>query len=173
MKALYDLKEILEDEIKNMTKKGDITPQELEHAYKAVDIIKDIDTIEAMKDYGNDSYSMNNRGNSYNQSNEYSRGYSQGYSEAMNSMDGNSQQSSYARRGRDGDGDGKYSEDGSYNRGRDAQGRFTSRDGSYERGYSRHSEKEKMVQNLEMMMGTAQTEKEREAIRQCIEKLNQ
>ena len=40
MKALYDLKEILEDEVKNMTKKGDITPQELENAYKIADILK-------------------------------------------------------------------------------------------------------------------------------------
>ena len=51
-----------------------------------------------------------------------------------------------ARRGRDGDGDGRYSEDGSYRRGRDAMGRYTSRD-----GYSRHDDKEQMLQKINQM----------------------
>lgn len=54
---------------------------------------------------------------------------------------------SNARRGRDGDGDGRYSEDSSYRRGRDAMGRYTSREG----GYSGHEEKEQMMRQIEEM----------------------
>lgn len=167
MKALYDLKEILEDEVKNITKKGDITPQELEHAYKIADILKDIETIKAMKEAGEQG--------KYSQAYDYARdggSYDGGYSQRMYPMyfDGNSMDYSQARRGRDGDGDGRYSEDNSYRRGRDAMGRYTSRDGgSYE--YSRHGEKEHMIENLNKMMQSAGSEKEREAIRQCISKL--
>ena len=125
MQSLYDLCDMLDDELREIVKKGDISPTELDRAYKAVDIIKDIKTVEVMEEggYSNDGYS----GNSY-------RG-SYGY-------DGMSD----ARRGRDGDGDGRYSEDGSYRRGRDAMGRYTSRD-----GYSRHDDKEQMLQKINQM----------------------
>ena len=123
MNELYDLCETLKDDIKELNKKGDISPTELERAYKAVDIIKDIKTIEAMEDAG---YSND--------------GYSQRYYYDEPAM-------SRARRGRDGDGDGRYSEDSSYRRGRDAMGRYTSRDG----GYSGHEEKEQMMRQIEEM----------------------
>lgn len=126
MNELYDLCENLKDEIKELTKKGDISPTELDRAYKAVDIIKDIKTIEAMEDAGG-SYDS-----SYD---DYSRRYYR---------DGGM---SNARRGRDGDGDGRYSEDASYRRGRDAMGRYTSRDG----GYSGHDDKEQMMRQIEEM----------------------
>ena len=132
MNELYDLCENLKDEIKELNKKGDISPTELERAYKAVDIIKDIKTIEAMEDAGG----------SYDYSNDnYSRRmYRDGASNASyNSYDGMSN----ARRGRDGNGDGRYSEA----RGRDAMGRYTSRDG----GYSGHEEKEQMMRQIEQM----------------------
>ena len=45
MKALEDLKELIESEIKKINKKGDLTPAELESMSYAVDIIKDIDEI--------------------------------------------------------------------------------------------------------------------------------
>lgn len=49
MRVLEDMKEVLEDQLKKISKKGDaISPQELDNAYKAIDIIKDIATIEAM-----------------------------------------------------------------------------------------------------------------------------
>lgn len=123
MQSLYDLCDMLDDELREIVKKGDISPTELDRAYKAVDIIKDIKTVEAMEEsgYSNDGYS----GNSY-------RGSYDGMSDA--------------RRGRDGDGDGRYSEDGSYRRGRDAMGRYTSRD-----GYSRHDDKEQMLQKINQM----------------------
>lgn len=145
MNELYDLCENLKDEIKELNKKGDISPTELERAYKAVDIIKDIKTIEAMEeaggsydDYSNDNYSrrMYRDGasnNSYNSYNSYDPSYDGGRS--------------MARRGRDGDGDGRYSEDGSYRRGRDAMGRYTSREG----GYSGHEDKQQMMRQIEEM----------------------
>jgi len=127
---LYDLCETLKDDIKELNKKGDISPTELERAYKAVDIIKDIKTIEAMEDSG--------------YSNDYSR---DGQSNRMPYYYYDEPATSHARRGRDGDGDGRYSEDSSYRRGRDAMGRYTSRDG----GYSGHEEKEQMMRQIEEM----------------------
>jgi len=132
MNELYDLCENLKDEIKELNKKGDISPTELERAYRAVDIIKDIKTIEAMEEagYSNDGYSQ--------------RMYP-GYYYDEPGM-------SNARRGRDGDGDGRYSEDSSYRRGRDAMGRYTSRDGmSREPGYSGHEDKEHLMRQIEEM----------------------
>jgi len=138
MNELYDLCENLQDEIKELNKKGDISPTELERAYKAVDIIKDIKTIEAIGEASR----------SYNSYNSYDM-----------SMDGQSNRMPYpmyhydepgmsnARRGRDGDGDGRYSEDSSYRRGRDAMGRYTSRDD----GYSGHEEKEHLMRQIEEM----------------------
>jgi hypothetical protein len=57
MKELYDLCDKLKGEIRMINTKGDISPTELERTYKAVDIIKDIKTIEAMEDYSDDEYS--------------------------------------------------------------------------------------------------------------------
>lgn len=56
MEILYDLKDLVCEELDKINKKHDINPGELEIAYKAVDIIKDITTIEAMEEYG-DEYS--------------------------------------------------------------------------------------------------------------------
>lgn len=128
MNELYDLCENLKDDIKELNKKGDISPTELERAYKAVDIIKDIKTIEAMEEAGEHSYD----GGQSNRMPYYM------YDEPA---------TSHARRGRDGDGDGRYSEESSYRRGRDAMGRYTSRDG----GYSGHDDKEQMMRQIEEM----------------------
>lgn len=132
MNELYDLCDNLKDEIKELNKKGDISPTELERAYKAVDIIKDIKTIEAMEGAG-----YSNTGSSYADG-----GYSQrmypGYYYDEPGM-------SRARAGRDGDGDGRYSEA----RGRDAMGRYTSRDNMSRDGYSGHADKEQMMRQIE------------------------
>ena len=67
---------------------------------------------------------------------------------------------SYARRGRDGDSDGRYSEY-SYDRG--------SYDNSYR--YSRDGAKNAMVKQLEHMMNDSVSENERLAIMDCINKI--
>ena len=46
------MKEILEDQIKKIVKKGDISPQELDNLYKASAIVLDFETKEAMKKAG-------------------------------------------------------------------------------------------------------------------------
>lgn len=194
MKALEDLKEILEDQVKKITKKGDINPAELENVYKAVDIIKDIQTIDAMKKA--DEYSGEGERSPKGYSQEhYSRdGYSQRYMPPVmysydpvwnnphhedmggmamphrqDRMYANDGMSNDGRRGRDGDGDGRYSETGnSYRRGRDSRGRYTSRDGRY----SQEAGKERMIEKLEEMADEATSSKERNAIMQCIEKLD-
>lgn len=56
MDILYGIKDLLCEELDKINKKHDVTPSDLEMAYKAVDIIKDISTIEAMEEYG-DEYS--------------------------------------------------------------------------------------------------------------------
>lgn len=230
MEKYYDeFCEILDEQIKKIAKKGDITPQELDNVYKASAIVLDMETKKAMKkaEKGgseeqqmganaiNGGYSQRDSYNSYemrrgrnsNRSNEsYERGQSNHYPWFMYHDDGMSRGNSYspvwnqdmhdtkmmdemsndmgrnsynsyrgtydgmsnARRGRDGDSDGRYSEDGSYRRGRDARGRYTSRD----RGYSREAEKERMIDQLEEMMDNATTEKERKAIMRCIDKLD-
>ena len=206
MKALEDLKELLVDQIKRVTKKGDITPNELECMYKAVDIIKDISTIEAMEKaekeeekYAKDGYSRgrysrdgdmisNDMGNSQRYLPPYPMySYAPVWNTPQqqpnnnqnqnNEMNGNSNtnngMSNDGRRGRDADSDGRYSEDSSYRRGRDAMGRFTSRDG-YDNSnrYSRHSVKDRMIAKLEDMADDATTNRERNTIMQCIDKLD-
>lgn len=138
MRVLDDVCEMLEDEIKQIAKKDDITPSELDSVYKAVDIIKDIKTIEAMKDASEEGYS---RRPYYSYDGSYEGSYDSSYGSYDGSYDNYSRRGgegmSGARRGRDGDGDGRYSE----RRGRDAMGRYTSRDD----GYSRHGEDVQML----------------------------
>lgn len=92
MDSLYALKDLLCDEIGDIVEKNDITPTELERAYKAVDIIKDIVTIDAME---NSDYS-------YDDGMSYARGG--GYSNRRDSM------GRYSRNS------GRYSRNGGYSR---------------------------------------------------------
>lgn len=81
--------------------------------------------------------------------------------------------------------DGDWMTRGSYNRGSSYANRgkhyvrgHYSRDGysnrgySRESGYSRHDAKEQMMAQLEDMMGSVSNEREREAIRRCMEQLD-
>lgn len=158
MKVLFDIQDMLEDELKKISKKDDITAMDLENIYKMVDIVKDVTTIDAMQKAEKEGYSY-----ARDMSRDMSRGYSEDYANAYASY-----RSYDGRRGRDGDSDGRYSEDGSYRRGRDAMGRYTSRD-SYD-GYSGHG-KEDMIDNLKEMMRNARSEEERESYRKTIEQL--
>lgn len=167
MKELNEMKEVLTDQIKKISMKGDaISPQELDNAYKAVDIIKDIATIEAMEK-AEEREMMEGRSYDYSYGNStrpYFHMYPRGsYEGSYDSYDGRSMNrgsydgyqgggQSNARRGRDGDGDGRYSEDYSGRRGRDPQtGRYVSRDGSYD--YSGHDDmnKEQMKRKIQEM----------------------
>lgn len=65
MKVLDELCDVLEDELEDIVKSArnnGMSPDELVNAYKAVDIVKDITTIKAMKEaeyggYSRDGYS--------------------------------------------------------------------------------------------------------------------
>ena len=145
-----------------LTKKGEVTKESLDYFDKLTHSLKSLEYIMKSEDGGN-SY-----GYSRNYANEYS---GEGYSRARyrmpmggSSYGENSYESdaSYARRGRDGDGDGRYSERGhSMN--------YSERN-SYE--YSRHTAKEHMIQKLTDMMEDASTEEERKALKRCISQLS-
>ena len=80
MEIFEDLKDLLVHDIDDVVKKGNIDPSDYEGLCKAVKIYKDLSTIEAMEEYGEDEemyenpvsrsprYNMrmsNNRGSSY------------------------------------------------------------------------------------------------------------
>ena len=65
------VKEILEDQIKKITKKGDISPQELENLYKASAIVLDFETREAMKKAEEHGHAYGMEPHNNGQSNHY------------------------------------------------------------------------------------------------------
>lgn len=139
MHAMEELRKTLEKELEKIAAKGTINETDLAHIDKLTHSIKSIDTIMAMQEagYSEDAYPYYDGGNSY------ARGRRRD-SMGRYSRDGGY---SYARRGRDGDGDGRYYEDG------------------YSRGGS-------MREQLEMMMRDASNETEREALRRAMNQMN-
>ena len=57
MKVYYDIKDMLERELEQIADKRELTSNNLEIMDKVVDIIKDIETICAMREAGEDGYS--------------------------------------------------------------------------------------------------------------------
>lgn len=144
MKVYYDIKDMLEKELEQIADKRELTSNNLEIMDKMVDIIKDIETICAMKEASEE-----------------------GYSEMMpyymydDGMDG----TSYARgRGRYAKRDsmGRYSSESGYsNRGSyDSYAR-----GGRMGGYSREDSREHMVSELDRMEREATDEQQRNMIR--------
>ena len=142
MNILYKLCDKMEDELELLYKKQELTTVDLDNMYKMIDIVKDIKTVEAMKN-------AEEQGWSREYAREYSRGYEDDYANTR-AMNNNSRDDGY-----------------SYRRGRDSMGRYTSRDD----GYSRHGNDE-MIANLNTMMNNARTEQERENYRKTIEDLS-
>lgn len=122
-----ELKEMLKKELKEITRKGELSAGSLDTVDKLTHSLKSIETIIAM-----DGSSHRSSYNSYD--------------------------NSYARRGRDGDGDGRYSE-GSY---RNSQR-------SYE--YSRDGATKAMKRKLEEMLDEPVSENTRLALMDCLEKI--
>lgn len=127
-----NLMDMLEREVKEIESRGNLDPQSLDVLYKIALSIKAIDKHMFVLEGKEMSQ------NSY----------------AMS-------RASYARAGRDGDSDGRYSEDSFRSN--------QSRGGSYER--SRASSRDSMVQKLEGLMDAAHNEHERQIIMDCINKL--
>ena len=148
MKILYDFEDRMFDELEDICKEGKLTENDIAMAYKIVDIIKDIETIDAMKQYDS-GYS----GTGYSYANANMRGYSETWP-SMPPM--------YAREG----------QGNSNARGRDSMGRYTSRDSSYAGGYTGHDSKEGLIEELNRMMMNAHNDEERERYRRALEQLN-
>ena len=145
MKALYDLKDKLQDELDEIARKPEMGAGDLELVHKLTDTIKNIDKICALEEDGGYSEAGDYEGGSYNRGSSYAnRGkhYVRGHYSREGNMDGN------------------YS-----GRGRDSRGRY-SRDGN-----SRHDAKEGMMMQLGEMMESASTDRERDAIRRCMDQL--
>lgn len=111
MESLYRLKDLLCDQVEEIVAKNDITPTELDRVYKVVDVIKDICTIDAMEEVGEEyddemSYRGSYEGGGYS-------GRRGGYSRAGRSNRGSyegggySSRRGYSRAGRGGGG-GSY-----------------------------------------------------------------
>lgn len=167
-----NLRDMLEREVKDIEKKGELDVQSLDHLYKLMAAIKNTDKcIDYMK--------AEEGGMSNGMSNAYRRSYdNRSYDNMSNRMmpdwsydmsnDGMSNDGmSNARRGRDGDSDGRYNE--SRDNFRNSQDRGQSYENSY--GYSRDASKKKMVQKLETLMDDTMSEHERQAIMDCINKI--
>lgn len=165
MRVFEDMKEQLEDQLKKITKKGEaITPQELDNAYKAIDILKDIATIEAMERAEKEQEEMmqtSSRGYSMHypmMPDEYENTYARGGSSNAYARGGSSRDGGQSNTG---GGSYDYSEDYSSRRGRGQNGRYVSRDGSSNDSYA----------YLEEAMRSAASEAERDAIRQVMNKM--
>ncbi len=186
-----NLRDMLEREIGDIEKTRDLTKDSLDNLYKLTTSLKVVDKC-IMREEGEKEGGMSaeySQARGYNSRNSYNRG---SYDSRMmpvwsndgmsnnsygNSYDGQSMNypmnnsndmsnASYARRGRDGDSDGRYNEGQSRDNFRDN----SNRGGSY--GYSRDASRKKMVQKLETLMDDTMSDKERQAIQDCIEKID-
>lgn len=162
MKTYENLQGMLEREIAEIEKKKDLDPQSLDNLNKLMAALKN---TEKCMDYEEGGESYANR-----------RSYGRSYDRSYRSYDGMSNRMmpeyayddsmSMARRGRDGDSDGRYSEDNFRNRSYRGRGSYES---SY--GYSRDNSRKRMVEKLTTLMDDTMSEHDRNAIMDCIEKI--
>lgn len=146
MKVYNDLEMMLESELDKIVKKGDLTPNELEAAKKAVCLVKEIQEVKEMKMGSEEGY-LERGGNSYYYPMYFNRGNSSGRYGAINLANSR------------------------YNR--DMRGGRSSYDhNTYDDGRSGHSIQDRMVDRLESMMDEAASDYERQTITEWIEKLN-
>lgn len=151
MKTYENLRDMLDREVADIEKKGSLDPQGLDNLFKLMTTIKNIDKC-IDREQGGNSYSYG----SYRTMPHYAYG---NYYDGM----------SHARRGRDGDGDGRYNE--SRDNFRDSSYRgWESYENAYGR-YSRDKAKSKMVEKLTTLMDDTMSDHERNAIMDCIDKI--
>lgn len=143
MKNYESLRNTLCRELDEFAEKGELNTGDLDVIHKLTDTIKNTYKIEILEEGG------------YNRDMEYSRG---GEWEA--DMRGSyNRGNSYANRG-------QHYVRGHYSR--DGEG-----GGHSQRGYSREGGREEMLYKLQTMYENATNEKEREALRRCLEQMNQ
>lgn len=154
------LREMLEREITEIEKKGDLTEPSLDNLYKLMTALKYTDKC-IDREEGED-------GMSYGRSYANRRSYGRSYDMSSKMMPSWAYDSSYDRRGgRDNDNDGRYSEDNF--RGYSYRGRSNESGRSYE--YSRDDSRKKMVRKLETLMDDTMSDHERQAIMDCINRI--
>ena len=168
-----DLRDMLEREVKEIEKKGDLNVESLDNLYKLMTALKVTDKcIDREKGEHDGMVGDTSYGTYGHYGNRYSRddGMTHDYTTRRMphySMDVHHEMS----HAKDGDGDGRYNESrdnfrDNPNRG----GSHESYDGrSYE--YSRDASKKKMIQKLETLMDDTLSENERKAIMECINKI--
>lgn len=149
MHEMYELKEMLCDELAKITKKGELSAGSLDAVDKLTHSIKSIETIIAMDEY----------------------------SEEGGSYEGGSYES-YARGGRGGNrGGGNRGRSNARGRSRDSMGRYSgeySNRGSYaRRGYSRDEEMENLKMGLQELLEDAESEEERKMIRKWLKSVEE
>lgn len=127
MHKLEKLRDMLCEELEKVSKKEQVNTSDLEIIDKLAHSIKNLDKIIDEMSYGR-SYGSYDSYDSYGRSRDYS----------------------YARRGRDGDGDGRY---------REGRSRDT------------HEYSRRMSNRFRDMMDETSNDRERDAIRRCIEEL--
>ena len=152
-----NLRDMLEREVQEIQREGNLDTQKLDNLYKLMSALKDTNECleeESMEGASYESRARGGRGRSRDgRSNDYSMMMPYG----MDNM-------SYGSYGRvDGDRDGRYYES------RDNFRDRANRGGSY--GYSRDNSKKKMIQKLETLMDDTMSESERTAIMDCIDKI--
>ena len=159
-KTLEHLKETLEDEIKKIVKKGDITSQELDNVKDAVCVIDMIDNMRMGGNSEGDSYGYSSRNMAY-------RYPSYAYDDYAHGSYGDN----YNYRSHDrGSYHNDYYHGDSYRRGRSpVTGRYISR--GHEDGYSGHSIMDRMIASLESMYDEAKTDHERQTVSEWINRL--
>lgn len=128
-----NLMDMLEREVKEIENRGNLDPQSLDVLYKIMMSIKAADKRMEMLE----GKEMSNASNA---SGRMSRNSYESYA-------------SRARGGRDGDGDGRYSED------------------NFRYSQARGSSRTSMLDKLEMMLEAAESEHERQVLMECINKI--
>lgn len=159
-KTLEKIRDSVEDAIRPLIKKGEaMTPADLESLTKAVCIIEKIKRIENGGDF-DDAYSENyydDNGNSYRRGRSPVTGRfvsRDAYHDSYH--DGGSSNAYHA---------------GTSNRYHDGASTRRYYDGNSNNGYSGHSIQDRMVDRLERMMDEAQSEHERQTVREWINRL--
>lgn len=144
MEYMYNIRNMLCDELEEMSKKKQISIADIDIIHKLTDTIKNIFKIEMLQEEDG-KYSQED-GNGYSRED--------GYSDRRNSRNSYKTDLTYD--------DGEDS----YRRGRNQMGQFTSRESG--RRYSRDGGKEKMISQLHNMMETAETDRQKESIKKLI-----
>lgn len=155
MHELYELKEMLMEEVKKIAKKGELTAGSLETIDKLLNSIKNACKIVMYEEYADEGEYSSEGGMSYAGGNSYARGQ---------------------RR----DGRGRYSREGGYSsaRGGGQGGRGGSRGGGSRGGYSREGysygdDTEEKVEMLRDMMQEVNSDEERRTLQKIIRRMEQ